>query len=132
MAVRCCAEPAPARLLILADSAATRYSVSTCAACGGAVIEYYSYDDWDTGDPVSYEKYWWWRMDAGDTAAFREAVTACPAPLDADCPCPVHRALKQRTPRPLPPSSESPYDKAEVPRTRFTVDEDGAIRWTSP
>ncbi|NEA24209.1 hypothetical protein [Actinomadura bangladeshensis] len=131
MAVRCCAAPALARLLVLADGEATRYSVGACAACGGAVVEYYNYDDWDTGNPADYEKYWWWRMDAPDTAAFRAAIASCPAPLDPACPCAVHRALKWRTPDPLPPSRETPHDAAEVPRTRFTV-EDGTIRWTAP
>ncbi|TDD69732.1 hypothetical protein E1293_35575 [Actinomadura darangshiensis] len=132
MVTRCCDTPEPTRLLVLADEPATRYCVSTCAACAGAVIEYYSFDDWDTGNPADFEKYWWWRMDAPDTAAFRDAIAACPAPLDGACRCPVHHALKWRTPNTMPPSRETPYEEAEVPRTRFHIDEGGAIRWKHP
>jgi hypothetical protein len=132
MPSRCCDAPDLTRLLVLANEAAWRYSVSVCAACGGAVIEYYSFDDWDTGNPADFEKYWWWRMDAPDTAAFRDAIAACPAPLDPACRCAVHQAVKWRAPNTLPPSSETPYDRAQVPTTSFTLDEKGAIRWRDP
>lgn len=128
MPARCCEAPVLTPLLVLIDDGSGHYTVASCASCGGALIERHSFDDWDTGNPADFDMYWWWRMDASDAATFRDAVAACPAPLDPACECLVHTSLRSATPSPLPPSVETPYEDAEVPRTTFAV-EGCAIRW---
>ncbi|MFD0687063.1 hypothetical protein [Actinomadura fibrosa] len=124
-------DPRTTPLIVLGRDAAGHYLVGACASCGGGVIEKYSFDDWDTGAPETYDMYWWWRMDAADTAAFREMLRPCPAPLDPDCACPIHESLRAETPRPLPPATNSSAAPAEVPRTRWKLT-DGIPHWTEP
>lgn len=128
MPARCCEAPEPAPLLVLTNDRSGHYRVESCASCGGALIEHYSFDDWDTGNPADFNMYWWWRMDAPDAASFRQAITVCPAPLDPTCGCPVHTSLRATTPAPLPPAVETPYEDAEVPQTTFETDGD-ALHW---
>lgn len=131
MARRCCEGPRLTRILTLRSGASGHLWVASCAACAGALIEYYSFDDWDTGAPETWSMYWWWHVDQTDMTALLEIVGMCPAPLDPGCACEVHKGLGGQTPRPLPPSAETTYDDAEVPRTSAAVI-DGRPSWTPP
>ncbi|MBE1535310.1 hypothetical protein [Actinomadura algeriensis] len=130
MPSRCCEDPRPDLILSLEGDPSGHFWVGACRSCRGALIQRHSFDDWDPSAHEEWSMYWWWRMDEADTAAFREAIAACPAPLDETCGCPVHAGLRAAKPRPLPPSTETPYDAAEVPRTRFTAGPDGRVRWS--
>ncbi|TDD64066.1 hypothetical protein [Actinomadura rubrisoli] len=128
-AARCCDDPRTGTLVVLSRGASGHYWVGSCTSCAGALIEHYSYDDWDTGAPETYDMYWWWRMDAPDAAALREAVKGCPAPLDPGCGCRVHEGLRKTKPRPLPPPTGAPNAPAEIPRVGFAVT-DARPHWT--
>ncbi|MGV9409278.1 hypothetical protein ACWDOP_05120 [Nocardia sp. NPDC003693] len=138
MAARCCADPLLTRILLLerrgvphgqpAHAAVFDYTeIGRCAACGGGVVEHFSHDCWES-EHSEWDKYWWWRIDVADMRLLIKMTGFCPAPLDAECTCSLHRNLSAETPRPLPPSVETAAEDAVVPRVGVRVI-GGVPRW---
>ena len=63
-----------------------------CGRCGGAEIEILEHDCFDPED-VS-DRYSWYRLGPPDAQRLVDALSACPAPLSAECRCAVHEALR--------------------------------------
>ena len=67
--------------------------LARCGACGAAHIERWSHDCFSWSEP--HDLWAWYTMEAADSARLLAAASACERPLDEDCRCPVHVALRE-------------------------------------
>lgn len=74
------------------DIVYSRSVVLVCPECRGSEVEIYHHDCFDNEDV--FDRYDWYVLAPPATGQLVALLSACPAPLSAECGCPVHGALR--------------------------------------
>lgn len=65
-----------------------------CQECQHGQVVKYSHDCWAYHGDEDWDMYWYYDLQPADMKRLETLLAECPHPLDADCSCGVHAAMK--------------------------------------
>lgn len=71
----------------------------SCPQCKRGWLQSYSHDCWAYYEDEPWDMYWWFMLEQEDMQRIGTMLEGCPTPLDAQCSCKLHQALRAATER---------------------------------
>lgn len=69
----------------------------SCPQCKRGWLQSSDHDCWDVHE--TWDMYWWYMLELEDMQRIDALLEGCPTPLDPQCSCDLHRALRAATER---------------------------------
>jgi hypothetical protein len=68
-----------------------------CPQCKRGWLQSYSHDCWAYHEDEPWDMYWWFMLEQEDMQRLDTLLEECPTPLDPQCSCDLHHALRNET-----------------------------------
>ena len=75
----------------------TSTNLQSCPQCKRGWLQHFSHDCWHYYEDEPWDMYWWYMLESEDMQRIDTLLERCPTPLDPQCSCDLHCALRDAT-----------------------------------